>query len=73
MKVCILPKADKKAFGHITRCTSIYQAFEGIEGRPELIVNGDETVRDFVKEESYSVFGWLNDRKTLFYSLVATA
>lgn len=70
MKVFILTEGGKNAgFGHITRCTSIYQAFEEREVEPELIINGDETVHDFVKDKNYKVFDWLNDRRTLFAAL----
>ncbi|MFZ0035311.1 MAG: glycosyltransferase [Sedimentisphaerales bacterium] len=70
MRVCILTEAGERiGFGHITRCTSIYQAFEEIEVRPELIVNGDETVHDFVKGKNCKVFDWVNDREKLFAAL----
>lgn len=67
MKVCILTEGGKNAgLGHITRCISIYQAFEKIGIRPELIVNGDETVHDFVKGRNCKIFDWLNERESLF-------
>ena len=56
-------------FGHIIRCISIYQAFEEFGIIPQLIVNGDETVRDFVKDKNCAFFNWLNDREKLFYIL----
>ena len=67
MKVCILTEGGRNTgLGHITRCTSIYQAFEDIAIKPELIVKGDETVHDFVKDKNCKIFDWLNDRETLF-------
>ena len=70
MNVCILTEGGKNiGFGHITRCTSIYQVFENFAIKPQLIVNGDETVHDFVKDENCRVFDWLNDRETLFAAL----
>ncbi len=70
MKVCILTEGGKNAgLGHIARCVSIYQAFEEVGIRPELIVNGDETVPDFVRGKNCRIFDWLNDREPLFAGL----
>lgn len=67
MNVFILTEGGRNTgLGHITRCTSIYQAFEEVGIRPELIVNGDETVHDFVKDKNCKIFDWLNNRETLF-------
>jgi len=67
VKIYILTEGGKNAgFGHITRCLSICQAFEEVGIRPELVVNGDETVHDFVKDKNCKIFDWLNDRETLF-------
>lgn len=67
MGVLILAEGGEKiGFGHITRSISIYQAFEEIGIRPELIINGDEAARDFVKGKDFRIFDWLNDRETLF-------
>ena len=70
MNVFILTEGNKNTgLGHITRCTSIYQAFEEAGIRPELIVNGNETVHDFVKDKNCKIFDWLNDREALFAAL----
>jgi spore coat polysaccharide biosynthesis predicted glycosyltransferase SpsG len=67
MKICILTEGGKNiGLGHITRCTSIYQAFEEIGTVPEFIVNGDETVEDLLRDKNCKVFDWLNDQKMLF-------
>ena len=67
MDVLILTEGGKNAgLGHITRCISIYQAFEEVGVRPELIVNGDETVLSFVKDKNCKIFDWLNNRESLF-------
>jgi spore coat polysaccharide biosynthesis predicted glycosyltransferase SpsG len=66
MKVCILTEGGKNiGFGHITRCTSIYQAFEEIGISPEFIVNGDENVRGLLQDKNSKVFDWLNNQETL--------
>jgi spore coat polysaccharide biosynthesis predicted glycosyltransferase SpsG len=67
MKICILTEGGKNiGFGHIARCTSIYQAFEEIGTVPEFIVNGDETVEDLLRDKNCKVFDWLNNQKMLF-------
>lgn len=67
MKICILTEGGKNiGLGHITRCTSIYQAFEEVGIQSQLIVNGDETVLDLLRDKNCKVFDWLNDQKMLF-------
>ena len=66
MKVCILTEGGKNiGFGHITRCASIYQAFEEIGVSPEFIVKGDENVRGLLQDKNSKVFDWLNNQETL--------
>jgi UDP-2,4-diacetamido-2,4,6-trideoxy-beta-L-altropyranose hydrolase len=70
MNVFILTEGGRDmGLGHITRCTSVYQAFEEFYVQPWLIVNGDEAVRDLLKDKNCEVFDWLNDRKTLFATI----
>jgi spore coat polysaccharide biosynthesis predicted glycosyltransferase SpsG/ribosomal protein S18 acetylase RimI-like enzyme len=67
MNVFILTEGGKDiGIGHITRCVSIYQAFEEVGIRPELVVKGDETVRDLLKDKNSRVFDWLDDQERLF-------
>lgn len=67
MKIFILTEGGKNiGLGHITRCTSIYQAFEEVGIQSQLIVNGDETVLDLLRDKNCKVFDWLNDQKMLF-------
>lgn len=67
MKVCILTEAGKNiGFGHITRCTSIYQAFEDVGVESQLIINGDENVQYLLRDTTCEIFDWLNDRQLLF-------
>jgi UDP-2,4-diacetamido-2,4,6-trideoxy-beta-L-altropyranose hydrolase len=66
MNVFILTEGGENiGLGHITRCTSIYQAFEKAGIESQLIVNGDQTVRDLLRDKNCKVFNWLNDRKIL--------
>lgn len=61
-KVLILTEGSKDiGFGHITRCTAIYQAFEEIGITPEFIVNGDESVKELLENKNHTVFPWLTE------------
>lgn len=67
MKVTILTEGGRDiGYGHITRCTSIYEAFEEIGKQSQLVVNGDETIEDLLKGKNYKVFNWLDDQQLLF-------
>jgi len=67
MKVYIITEGGKNiGLGHITRCVSIYQAFEEAGAQSQLIINGDETVQDSLKGKNCKVFDWLNKKKLLF-------
>jgi len=67
VKVTILTEGGRDiGYGHITRCTSIYEAFEEIGKQSQLIVNGDETIEDLLKGKNYKIFNWLDDQQLLF-------
>ena len=71
MRTFILTEGGKDiGFGHLTRCISLYQAFEEREVVPEFIVNGDDTVLDLLKGKKYQIFNWLEERNKLFNSRV---
>jgi spore coat polysaccharide biosynthesis predicted glycosyltransferase SpsG len=66
MKVSILTEAGKNiGFGHLTRCIALYQAFEQNGNNPELIVNGDESILDFIKNKRYQFFNLLKEKEKL--------
>jgi UDP-2,4-diacetamido-2,4,6-trideoxy-beta-L-altropyranose hydrolase len=66
VKVCILTEGGKNiGFGHITRCTAIYQVFQERAVQSTFIINGDESVRQQFKGSSIG-FDWLNDTERLF-------
>lgn len=66
MKVCIVTEGGgKRGFGHITRCVSLYQAFNEIEIIPQFIVNGDETVQNMLKDINHETFDWIADERKL--------
>ena len=66
MKVLIITEGSKKiGFGHITRCLSIYQAFEEKDISPLMIINGDDTVTSLLTNQNYEFFDWLKNTKKL--------
>ena len=69
-RVVILTEGGKNiGTGHISRCTSLYQAFEERGITPEIIVNGDETVQDLLSDKKHWIFNWLEDRRKIFCML----
>ncbi len=67
MKVFIITEGNFKAgLGHITRCISIYQAFEEKEIFSCCIINGDETIKDLLNEIDYICFNWIKNDKKLY-------
>jgi UDP-2,4-diacetamido-2,4,6-trideoxy-beta-L-altropyranose hydrolase len=69
VKVCILTEGSKDiGFGHIARCTAIYQALQERAVQPTFIISGDESARQQFKGSDISSisFDWLNDTERLF-------
>lgn len=67
MKVVILTEGGKDyGFGHVARCSSIYQAFMHFNISPNFIVNGDESVKSIFKD--IELADWLNDYSDVFRS-----
>ena len=67
MKVFIITEGGKDiGFGHITRCLSLYQAFEERGIKPKFIINGDNDIEDLLKDINYQIFNWLDERNKLF-------
>ncbi len=44
--------------GHLSRCGAIYQAFIEAGIKPVMLVKGDETVKDFLKDINYRLVNW---------------
>lgn len=53
-------------FGHITRCISLYQAFEEKGIAPEVIVNGDKNILDLLSDKRYRIFNWIKEKEYLY-------
>jgi len=67
MKVFIITEGSKNiGFGHITRCFSLYQAFEERKIIPEFIINGDDIIKDLLKNINYQILNWLDEKSRLF-------
>ncbi len=61
LKVIILTEGGIDiGHGHVTRCISIYQAFERMGIKPVLIINGDNTVIPLVNSLNYKILDWLD-------------
>lgn len=67
MKVCIITEGNFDiGYGHITRCTSLYQAFEERGIIPFFIVNGNENVKNTLNVKRKYIFNWLRNTNKLF-------
>ena len=70
MNVFIITEGGKDiGFGHITRCLSLYQAFEERGIKPKFIVNADNNVEYLLKQVNYQIFNWLDEKSKLFEML----
>lgn len=66
MKAYILTEGGKDiGLGHITRCISLYQAFEEKDITSEFIVNGDDSILDLLKGKNNQIFNWTKQRNKL--------
>lgn len=66
LKVMILTEGGKDiGFGHVVRCASLCQAFEEKGIKPTFIVNGDDSVTEFVKDREIRIQNWLRERSSV--------
>lgn len=66
MKVAILTEGGKGiGFGHVARCGALYQALAEKDAKPELVVNGDDSVRSLIKGKTHKIFNWLKEKDKL--------
>lgn len=71
MKVSIITEGfQDTGYGHVTRCLSIYQAFEEKNIIPTLYINGDENVKLFVDGTNYKIVDWLQHPAKLTSDIV---
>lgn len=62
MSVFILTEGGKDfGFGHVARCSSIYQAFKRRNISPKFIINGDSSVKSILNNIDFKIDNWLCD------------
>lgn len=62
MDIFILTEGGKnKGFGHIARCSSIYDAFKIRGFSPKMIINGDESIVPIFNNLKFSIKDWINE------------
>lgn len=67
MKISILTEGSSEfGFGHVTRCLSLYQAFDARDLRVQLIVNGDSSIESLLVNVDYIILDWVNDCDKLY-------
>ena len=60
MKVSIITEGfQNTGYGHLTRCLSLYQAFEERNITPAFYINGDEAAKRFIPGTNYKILDWL--------------
>lgn len=73
MKIVIVTEGGKNiGFGHITRCISLYQAFEEQGVKPELVINGDVSISTVLDGKDCKVLNWLIEKEKLLMILKDT-
>ncbi len=59
MKISIITEGfSKTGYGHITRCLSLYQAYEERFIHPTLYINGDDNVKSFLPDSNHKIIDW---------------
>lgn len=67
MNVIILTEGTRvTGYGHITRCLSIYQAFEEQQIIPVFIANCDDRGKEILSEVNLIAFNWLEESDKLY-------
>lgn len=62
MDVVILTEGGKNfGFGHVARCSSIYQAFLKRNIKSKFIINGDDSVKSILDDIDFKIKDWLED------------
>ena len=66
LKICIITEGNAQVgLGHISRCLSLYQAFQEKEIEPYFIIDGDSSVETILKGKKFLLFNWSVDFKRL--------
>lgn len=74
MRVIIITEGyQSTGYGHITRCLSLFQAFQSRGITPLMIVNGDEPARHFLEGSEYLLLNWLDNTGELLGKIDANS
>lgn len=66
MKIRILTEGSEEiGFGHVTRCISIYQAFQERGLDTELVVNGNGSIEKLMEGTNHRIINWLQKDELL--------
>ena len=66
MNVVILTEGGGDfGFGHVARCSSIYQAFLEYNIFPKFIIKGDDSVKSILNDVSFKINDWLKNADSL--------
>jgi spore coat polysaccharide biosynthesis predicted glycosyltransferase SpsG/RimJ/RimL family protein N-acetyltransferase len=66
MKVSIITEGFyHTGYGHLTRCLSLYQAFEERNIYPVFFINGDEECRTMIPDTRHDIFDWTKNQEEL--------
>lgn len=66
IEVKIITEANvDTGYGHLSRCISLYQAFEEKDCLVNIIVNGDDTIKEIMKGKNHLIFNWLKEFERL--------
>ncbi|MDD5437309.1 MAG: glycosyltransferase [Candidatus Omnitrophica bacterium] len=72
-KILILTEGGRRiGFGHITRCSALYDALKRRGASPVLVVNADDSARALFRKKRHVIFDWIKERARL-YSLLKGA
>lgn len=59
-------------FGHLNRCISLYYGFEEQSINSSLIINGDDTIKEIIREKNYYLFNWLKNKEKLYNKIIGS-
>ena len=65
-KVLILTEGGRNiGYGHLVRCLSLCQAFEAGDIKTEFIVNGENSIKDILRDRTVTVLNWVEEHRQL--------
>ncbi len=71
MKISIITEGfQNTGYGHITRCISLYQAFEERNILPYFYINGDDKCSSYLNGIRYEIIDWLNHPAQLIKKII---